>query len=156
MIEVPRIPEVPLFAESQAFYRYAPSDDHICDPPSLSASRLQGEVLLLVLGDNSFLDIKNQTVPSILADTQVISGKFFRTAAATSEQLIFFWTSHGLYPAYPEIEDFSGTVSDISFNMDIPDSPCQKNIRIPPRIMPVKKAFLFYSLKKEGHSPVSV
>ena len=25
-----------------------------------------------------------------------------------------------------KIEDFSGTVSDISFNMDIPDSPCQK------------------------------
>ena len=52
-----------------------------------------------------------------------------------------------------KIEDFSGTVSDISFNMDIPDSPCQKNIRIPPRIMPVKKPFFFYSLKKEGHSP---
>mgnify|MGYP007014328267 CR=1 FL=1 len=51
-----------------------------------------------------------------------------------------------------KIEDFSGTVSDISFNMDIPDSPCQKNIRMPPRIMPVKKPFFLF-LKKEGHSP---
>ena len=57
-----------------------------------------------------------------------------------------------------KIEDFSGTVSDISFNMDIPDSPLsKKNIRIPPRIMPVKKSLsFFYSLKKKKGIPPSL
>ena len=123
--------------------------------PSLSASRLQGEVLLLVFwGIIPSWILRIRRVPSILADTQVISGKFFRTAAATSEQLIFFLD----IPWFISCLFRKSRISPVLF-LTFPSIwifqilPVKKNIRIPPRIMPVKKAFLFLFLKKKKGIP---
>ena len=43
-----------------------------------------------------------------------------------------------------KIEDFSGTVSDISFNVDIPDSPCQKKYQDTSQNHACKKSLSFF------------
>ena len=92
-MKFPGYQKSPFLQESPGFFTGMPLRTIISViTPSLSASRLQGEVLLLIFGGiiPSWI-LRIRRVPSILADTQVISGKFFRTAAATSEQLIFFF-----------------------------------------------------------------
>lgn len=91
-MKFPGYQKFPFLQESPGFFTGMPLRTIISViTPSLSASRLQGEVLLLVFwGIIPSWILRIRRVPSILADTQVISGKFFRTAAATSEQLIFF------------------------------------------------------------------
>ena len=158
-MKFPGYQKFPFFAGIPGlFYRYAPSDDHICDHSVLVCEQITGwGVTVGFLGDNSFLDIKNQTVPSILADTQVIFRKIFRTAAAISEQLIFFLD----IPWFISCLSRKSRISPVLF-LTFPSIwifqilPVKKNIRIPPRIMPVKKAFLFLFLKKKRAFPVSV
>lgn len=61
-MKFPGYQKFPFLQESPGFFTGMPLRTIISViTPSLSASRLQGEVLLLVFGDNSFLDIKNQT-----------------------------------------------------------------------------------------------
>lgn len=117
--------------------------------PSLSAIRLQGEVLLLIsfwIIPSRILRIRR--VPSILADTCVISGNFSVQLLQLLNSLSFLGHPMVYILLIQKIEDFSGTVSDISFNMDIPDSPVRK-ISGYLQDHACKKAFL-YSLKKKG------
>lgn len=91
-MKFPGYQKFPFFAGIPGlFYRYAPSDDHICDHSVLVCEQITGGGITVGFwGIIPSWILRIRRVPSILADTQVISGKFFRTAAATSEQLIFF------------------------------------------------------------------
>ena len=62
-MKFPGYQKFPFFAGIPGlFYRYAPSDDHICDHSVLVCEQITGGGITVGFwGDNSFLDIKNQT-----------------------------------------------------------------------------------------------